>query len=287
MAGNWSQDRHADGLFPPEDSERMDVVEQIHHSPEVFGANRSRWTLIVLMSLCPYLSGLRTLSGVWRRLKSWRIRRKRGREHVTSPDPAYSEKLEAINKAIAQGRAHTQEVVVLYSDETTLYRQPQVGLAYHEQGRGGKHQPRAERSYKSNTKHRIVAVMDAVLGRVLFAEGNKIGVHALCRFLEYIRCVYGETMRIVLIWDNWKVHTHPDVLEAAGRFRVELLFLPTYAPWTNPIEKLWRKLKQEIISMHRYSDRWSDLKRRVHDFLVDYDRPAPDLLRYVGIALPN
>jgi transposase len=242
-----NQDHPVEGLFPPQDAQRAQVVEQIHHPPEEFGANRSRWTLALLQVLCPYLSGLKTLSGVWRRLRLWGIRRKRGRQHVTSPDPQYSQKLEAIEEVIAQARQNPQETVLLYSDETTLYRQPPVGLAYHEQRGGGKHQPRALRSYKSNTKHRVVAALDAVLGCVLFAQGYKIGVKALCRFLEQVRLAYGETIRIVLVWDNWPVHSHPEVLKAAQRYGIELLFLPTYAPWTNPVEKVWLKLKEEVI----------------------------------------
>ena len=75
-------------------------------------------------------------------------------------------------------------------------------------------------------------------------------------------------------------------LAAAAAQRVELLWLPTYAPWTNPIEKLWLKLKQEVVVMHRYSARWPELKQRIADFLGGYDRPSPDLLRFVGLGLP-
>ena len=28
--------------------------------------------------------------------------------------------------------------------------------------------------------------------------------------------------------------------------RIEPVWLPTYAPWLNPIEKLWRWLRQEV-----------------------------------------
>ena len=55
----------------------------------------------------------------------------------------------------------------------------------------------------------------------------------------------------------------------------------------NPIEKLWRKLKQEVLSLHRCSDAWPELQEQVRTFLQGYDRAAPDLLRYVGLSLPN
>jgi transposase len=93
-----------------------------------------------------------------------------------------------------------------------------------------------------------------VLGRVLFTTGSKIGVKALCRFFKQVRQAYGEAVRLVWVWDNWPVHFHPEVVAAAAASRIELLYLPTYAPWTNPIEKLWRQLHEELLSMHRESD---------------------------------
>lgn len=220
-------------------------------------------------------------------MKRWQIGYKRGRQHITSPDPLYDQKIDAIKEARRQAEAKPEQVVLLFGDETTIYRQPEVGLAYEQRGAGGRYQLLAERSYSRNSKHRIVGVLDAVKGRVLFAGGSKVGVKVLCQFLKQLRQAYEEGVRIVLVWDNWLVHKHPLVMAAAEASRIEMMFLPTYAPWTNPIEKLWRKLKQEIISMHRFSDRWADLKQEISRFLSGYDRPSPDLLRYVGLSLPD
>jgi len=106
----------------------------------------------------------------------------------------------------------------------------------------------------------------------------------LCRWLEQVRAFYGEEMRIVLAWDNWPVHRHEKVLAAAEAQRIELLFLPTYAPWTNPIEKLWRKLKQELVYLHRCAEDWVVLKQQIGDFLNQWEAPSPQLLTYVGLG---
>ena len=66
----------------------------------------------------------------------------------------------------------------------------------------------------------------------------------------------------------------PDVPEepvASDPLPIQLLCLPTYAPWLNPIEKLWRWLKQEVIHLHRLADafdelNFDELKRRVASF---------------------
>lgn len=274
---------HAVGLFPPQDPLRESVLQQIHQAPPP-EAGCSRWTLALLQQFSVPLAALSTHSGVWQRLKRWRIRWKRGRLHVTSPDPLYGPKMAAIDAAVAVARSQGDQVSVLYADETTCHRQPFVGNAWHEQGSDGEHQPTADLSHKANSVRRVVGTLDVVTGRVLYRANSKIGVWQLCAFLKQVRKAYGPHRRLIVVWDNWPIHAYDNVLQAAREQRIELLFLPTYAPWTNPIEKVWRKLKQEVLCMHKLSQDWQLLKEQVHTFLKNYDRPAPDLLRYVGLT---
>lgn len=62
------------------------------------------------------------------------------------------------------------------------------------------------------------------------------------------------------------------------------MFLPTYAPWTNPIEKVWRKLHQDILHLHGFGDDWDGLRRRISDWLSLFVNGSTDLLRYVGLC---
>ena len=88
------------------------------------------------------------------------------------------------------------------------------------------------------------------------------------------------------MWDNWPVHAHAKVLAAAAEQRVTLLWLPTYAPWLNPIEKLWRQLKQQVLRLHPCSDQWPALKQAVATFLDHAAQLSAERLRYVGLELP-
>jgi len=65
-----------------------------------------------------------------------------------------------------------------------------------------------------------------------------------------------------------------------------LVALPTYAPWLNPVEKLWRKLKQAVLYLHRLGDDWQGLQRHVTSFLDSFAAGSAQLLHYVGL-LPN
>jgi transposase len=99
-----------------------------------------------------------------------------------------------------------------------------------------------------------------------------------------VQARYPAAERIYIALDNWPVHFQSDVLTASQHSKITKVFLPTYAPWLNPIEKVWRKLKQELLHLHRYSSHWKDLQERVGDWLLHYDQPSPDLLHYVGLS---
>jgi len=77
-----------------------------------------------------------------------------------------------------------------------------------------------------------------------------------------------------------------DVQQTAAEEGISLVYLPTYAPWLNPIEKLWRKAYQEVLHLHRYSDRWPEPRHWMATFLDPYSQGSPQLLRYVGL-LPS
>ena len=269
------------GGFFPQQRERQAVLEQtIHRSPETFGIARSRWTLPLLRKHCPPLWDIGTDSGVWRRLKKWRIRLKQGRPKLSSPDPDYAAKVTVIEQMLSLARQFPSGVSLLYADEMSFYRQPVAGRAWHQKG---KTQATAPLSPAANARHRILGALDAVTGEVVSVSNSKIGLRALCRFLQQVRKAYDPERRIVLVWDNWPVHKHETLRKEAANQRIELLFLPTYAPWTNPIEKLWRKLKQEVLALHRHSGDWSYLKQQADDFLSHFHKPSQHLLRYVGL----
>src|SRR5207248_4519881 len=65
---------------------------------------------------------------------------------------------------------------------------------------------------------------------------------------------------------------------------IQLVPLPTYASWCNPIEKLWRKLKQDVLHLHRLADDLAALRTLVRAFLQQFATGSSDLLRYVGLS---
>jgi hypothetical protein len=249
---------------------------------------------------------LKSLAGLCQLLKRLRICWKRARAHVHSPDPNYIEKLTSVKINFLNIDLETS--VFLFQDEFTFYRQPSLANAYEAVG---KQQPRAELGWRSNLSWRIAAGMNGYTGQVTYVHGFHIGIRQLIQLYQQIVSTYPQAQRICIAQDNWPVHFHPDVClalqpqewkwppklppswstEASPTAKslslpIRLLPLPTYASWTNPIEKLWRKLQQDVLHLHHFEDDWNSTKQAVTTFLDQFAHGSSDLLRYVGLQNP-
>lgn len=249
-----------------------------------------------------------TLAGVHQVLRRLAIHYKRGRAHVHSPDGTYSAKQALIAQCLAEVRAAPQRKALLYADQVTYHRQPTLAADY---ALAGPQPPLAERSHRPDTSYRIMAALDALTGQVTYRQRSHTDIACLVDFWYDLRRTYPQMETIYVVVDNWPVLFHPDVLaplqeqklpwppklpanwpaEPSAHARrdslpIQLLCLPTYASWLNPIEKLWRKLRQEVLHLHRHSDDWPGLRQHVADFLNRFDHRSPELLRYVGL-IPN
>ncbi len=301
----------ASPLFPPKyptsEAAKAGLETTLHQHPEHFGIDQTRWTLKALLRACDWLK-LQTLAGLHQLLKRLKIHRKRGRGHLYSPDAAYKEKLRDVRLWIRVAQPLNPNSVVVFSDEMTFYRQPSLSWEYE---RAGPVQPLAELGYRSNLAWRIAGALNVWTGQLTYAEHEHFTRKLLVDFYQQLAQTYPQAQTIYVVVDNWPVHFHPDVLAAfcpypqpwpiyhsrywpdapstAARYLdlpIQLIPLPTYAPWTNPIEKLWRLLKQTVLHLHRFADDWDGLRLRVHQELEQYVQPSTDLLRYVGLEDP-
>ncbi len=256
------------------------ALEVVHRSPRAAGVDRSRWTLAALLTTILWLGGL-SKSGLSHLLDRLRVRYRRGQEHVHSPDPEYEAKMAAVAAARAAAAERPGAVILVYQDEFTAHRRPSVAPAWH--GEGGPGRP-AELGHKMNTERRLIGALDAVDGRVFCWQRAHADVATLIRYYRALEGAYPAAEVIYLAQDNWPVHTHPRIREALATTKIQLLPLPTYAPWTNPIEKLWRRLKQELLHQHDFGDDWEGLKAAVTAWLEQWAGPSPGRLRYVGLC---
>lgn len=220
--------------------------------------------------------------GIYKVLKRLGFSRKQALNFIRSPDPEYRAKWQRILTAYQDAWSNPETNILLFLDELTYYRQPTKSKSWHNQG---KTQPKAHQSPRYNTKTRVVAVLNAITGQVNYLQRHTIGKDALIAFYAQIKATYPDAAYIYVAQDNWPVHKIDPVMAAAATHQLTPLFLPTYASWLNPIEKLWRWLKQEIIHLHKHAeeDKLTILRQQVCDFLDQFATGSLKLLHYVGI----
>ena len=91
------------------------------------------------------------------------------------------------------------------------------------------------------------------------------------------------TGTIYVAWDNSNTH-EDDEIEAVVRSAaggLVLVYLPTYSPWLNPIEMLWRHFRREVTHCELFSS-VRGLIAAAYDFFERYNRCPWQVLSIIG-----
>jgi len=86
--------------------------------------------------------------------------------------------------------------------------------------------------------------------------------------------------------DNWPVHFNEGIWSELNKYgRLKEIKLPTYSPWLNPIEKVWRYLKQHLTHLHDMSDNLDLLKSKISLILERHSSGSQEILKYSGLCI--
>ena len=88
---------------------------------------------------------------------------------------------------------------------------------------------------------------------------------------------------IYVAWDNCNTH-EDDEIEAVVRAaagRLVLMYLPTYSPWLNPIEMLWRHFRREVTHCELFASVKALIEATL-DFFKLYNQSPEKILSIIG-----
>ena len=195
-----------------------------------------------------------------------------------SPDPDYRRKVRRLPRCLREAARHPDTAVALCLDEFGSQRRPEVAPTW------GLEAAVAQRA--GNTQQwRTIGALNALTGQVHDLGGYIVGRQQVIQFYSQLDQAYPGTDLIYVSQDHWNIHTHPDVVTALENYpRITPVWLPTYAPWLTPIEKLWRWPRPEILKMHHWVEDWAQVKHRIHKFLGQFAHGSCQLLRSVGLV---
>lgn len=90
-------------------------------------------------------------------------------------------------------------------------------------------------------------------------------------FVKYLSRLYPER-KLLMILDNRSIHKSWAVKGALEKIeRLELRYLPTNAPWLNPVESIFSSLQRECIAGMRF-ERIGEIRSRVKGFFKRKNR---------------
>jgi transposase len=219
------------------------------HSPRDFGFLRSRWTCAVaalLLWSCYRLAVSRETVRRWLRQADvvWR----RPRPVLRRQDPCRRGKMRALRRLLAHLPA---DEVAVFQDEVDVNLNPKIGSMWMRRGRQAEVVTPGD-----NHKRYLAGSMNWRTGRMWVTDGPKRDGALFVRHLEDLRRRLRRYRVIHVFCDNARFH-RPEKCKRLQEYlrrwghRVVLHYLPLYAPETNPIERVWWHLHDEITRNHR------------------------------------
>ena len=88
---------------------------------------------------------------------------------------------------------------------------------------------------------------------------------SVCDVLKKIRAKHSKDVRIHFILDGAGYNRSEDVTDLALELNINLVYLPSYSPNLNPIERLWKLMKKNVMA-NRYYDDYDDFKNNLSQF---------------------
>lgn len=99
----------------------------------------------------------------------------------------------------------------------------------------------------------------------------------VCELIRKLDKAYpGE--ELILVMDNARYQYNAQVQELAESLKIELLYLPTYSPNLNLIERVWKLVKSKCLRNHYYEE-FDSFRSAIDSFLVSLRSKNKPLLQ--------
>src|SRR5439155_3301471 len=218
-------------------------------TPRAFGFLRSRWcceTLALLLWRLHKVAVSRETVRRWLHQADlvWR----RPRPVLRRQDPLRAEKLRALRRLLAGLPA---DEVAVFEDEVDIHLNPKIGSRWMRRGQQAEVETPGD-----NEKRYLAGSMNWRTGTLWVTQGTKRDGALFVQHLDDLRRRLRRYKKIHVICDNARFHQAAKckrVAEYLKRWghRIVLHYLPLYAPGTNPLERIWWHLHDEITRNHQ------------------------------------
>jgi len=174
--------------------------------------------------------------------------------------------------------AKEKNAYLLFGDEASF---PQWGTLSYTWARKG-HQPTIKTSGKRKG-YKVFGLIDYFTGR-LFSKCQEERLNS-ATYAAFLSEVLANTRKhIIIVQDGARYHISAAMKQffAKHEKRLTVFNLPSYSPDYNPIEKLWKKVKQDGTHLH-YFPTFESLKDKVRESLALFENAPREVLSLFGL----
>ena len=188
------------------------------------------------------------------------------------PAKANKEKQEHFLKQLEELRASkSKDDPILYMDG--VHPQHNTMLAY---GWIKKGQDNIIKSNTGRQRININGALDAETHAVITREDERINAQSTIALLEQVEAAYPLAAIIYVICDNARYYRSKLVGQFLETSKIQLVFLPSYSPNLNLIERLWKFMKKRVL-YNKYYEKFDVFKQTTLGFFENIQRYKTEL----------
>jgi len=239
---------------------KRSVLGILKSAPRLCGWCRTRWSCAALSAQLKTSRGVSASAETVRRwLHELDWVWKRPKPVARDDDPERVERLAKIRHAF---ETVGTRAVMLFADELDIHLLSKIGYEWMPRG-----EQRQVATPGTNQKRSLAGALDVGTGRLLHCVWFRKVTGLFLDLLHLLERSYpaADYDRVWVVVDNYQIHK----AEAVARWltqhpRFDLLFLPTYCPRANPIERCFGDVHDKCTRNHR--------RKRIRDLVTDVDR---------------
>jgi putative transposase len=226
---------------------RRSLLSLLNKVPGAYGWCRTRWSCATLAAQLKVQRGIQVSTATTRRwLHQLGWVWKRAKLVARDDDPERTVKLARIRFCI---ETLARRTALVFADELDIHLLPKVGYQW---------MPKGEVveiiTPGQNQKRYLAGALDHLTGKVVSCIGERKTSALFLELLKALDAAYSADAyrRLYVVIDNYRIHKAKVVAQwLAGHPRIELLFLPTYCPKANPIERVFWEVHDKCTRNHR------------------------------------
>ncbi|MBI1854778.1 MAG: IS630 family transposase [Chloroflexi bacterium] len=200
---------------------------------------------------------------------------------IASPDPDYQQKVKKLEKYKQQ--AKNGEILLYFQDEVDLNLLPGILRCWTLQGT-----QRKVMTPGVNVKQYGFGAVNYITGKTLHRIADHKNSDSFCAFVEQFMQTITQSpdyhgQKIAMVVDNFIIHHSQKTMKFLKQYSNQLILfaLPTYSPWLNAIELLWKHLRRKVTHNHLFES-ISQLVQAVCSFFKSLNRTPQLTLQIIG-----